>query len=261
MVRMTYTSSCQLGGRTTKEGIGSRGIRRMTTRRWALLAATPVALAGLTVGTAAVRAGSSAGAPVPTQVLLCGMWTTGSDQFSGTSDVDHPSGSSAMGKIYQYHGQTCEQAAKNDASTGTFTWSISHSYVHAAEAGSAPQAEFGTEHGIATLTTDHSQAAGFNGRITNFDLSSNDNDGDPCVATDGNNRSIFYASGHEDAAENCSPSGPGNFNTHGGASTGDHFNGKYGTTVYQWGDMTSQSPCQQGSTNHCFEGVIVGFTN
>lgn len=233
----------------------------MTTRRWALLAATPLALASLAAGTAAVRAGSSAGAPVATQDLLCGQWATGSDQFSGTSDIDHPSGSSSMGKVYTYHGQTCEQAAKSDSSIGTYTWTISHSNVHAAESGSSPQAEFGTEHGLAALSTDSNQAAGFNGRITNFDLSMNDSDGDACAASDGNNRTVYYASGQRDTANNCSPAGPGNFNTHGGASTGAHFNGKYGSTVYQWGDMTSMSPCQTGSQNYCFEGVIVGFTN
>ena len=233
----------------------------MATRRWAVLAAAPIALAGISLSSGA-HAASSAGAPVPTQDLLCGMWTTGSDQFSGTSDVDHPSGSSAMGKIYQYHGQTCEQAqSNNESSIGTFTWSISDSNVHAAEAGSSPQAEFGTEHGIANLSTDNNIAAGFNGHITNFDLSSNDNDGDSCTASDGNNRTVYYASGQRDAQNNCSPAGPGNFNTHGGASTGGHFNGKYGTTVYQWGDMTSMSNCKNGSMNYCFEGVIQGFTN
>jgi hypothetical protein len=236
----------------------------MITRRWALLAATPCALAGLTVGTGAVGAATAAGQPVPTQVLLCGTWSTGSDRFGGTSDVDHPSGSSAAGQVYQYHGQNCEQAQQNnESSIGTFSWSISHSNVHAAESGSSPQAEFGTEHGIATLSTDNSQAAGFNGRITNFDLSTNDNDGDPCNSQ-GSNRLVYYASGNQDTSGSCSPAGPGNFNTHGGASTGDHFRGNYGTTVYQDNDMSNtSSSCNAAlmSQNLCFEGVINGQTN
>jgi len=129
--------------------------------------------------------------------------------------------------------------------------------------GHGTQAEFGTEHGIATLSTDQSQAAGFNGRVTNFDLSINDNDGDPCTAQ-GFNRSVYYASGNQDTANNCSPGAPGNFNTHGGASTGAHFRGIYGTTVYQDEDTNNvQSQCNQslGSANMCFEGVINGFTN
>lgn len=235
----------------------------MTSRRWALLAATPMALAGLAVTVGGTHAQSSAGQPVPTRVLLCGTFTPGTDNFSGASDIDHQNGASSAGNVYAYHGQNCEQEEGQNDSIGTFTWSITRSNVHAAEAGTAPQAEFGTEHGIATLSTDQNQAAGFNGRVTNFDLSMNDNDGDPCSAQ-GSSRSVYYASGAMDSANNCSPGGPGNFNTHGGASTGAHFRGNYGTTVYQDEDMNNvQSQCNQslGSTNMCFEGVIIGFTN
>lgn len=235
----------------------------MTPRRWAILAAMPLAAAGYTFATGATHA-QTAGAPTPEKVLLCGQFTPGSDSFSGASDVDHPNGASSAGNVYQYHGQTCEQEENQNDSIGTYTWTVTHSNVQAAESGSAPQAEFGTEHVAVALSIDGGQAAGANGRVTNFDLSMNDNDGDPCTASDGSNRSIFYASGSQDTANNCSPGGPGNFNTHGGASTGQHFRGIYGTTVYQDTDMTntgSQCNSSLGSTMDCFEGVINGFVN
>ena len=237
----------------------------MVIRRWSVLAALPVAVAGLTLGLTGSHA-ATAGTPVPVQVLLCGTWATGADQFSGTSDIDHPSGSSSTGKIYPYHGQTCESEdgpTPADSSTGTYTWTIRHSNVHAVETGSGPQAEFGTEHGTAALSTTQ-EAAGLNGQIKNFDLSTNDSDGDSCTASDGSSRSIFYSSGAQDTQNSCSPGGPGNFNTHGGASTGQHFRGNYGSTVYQDTDMTdTDSQCNSGlaSTTKCFEGVINGFVN
>ena len=233
----------------------------MTSRRWAILAAMPLAAVGLTLGKGGAGA-ATAGQPVPTDVLLCGTWMTGSDRLSGPN-IDHPSGSSAMGKVYNYHGQNCEQEEGQNDSIGSFTWTIDHSNVHTQEAGSAPQAERGTEHGIAMLSTDNSQEAGFNGHITNFDLSMADKDGDACNSQ-GSNRSVFYASGNRDASGNCSGGGPGNFNTHGGASTGTHFRGQYGTTVYQDEDMSnmmSQCNASMGSTAMCFEGVIQGQTN
>lgn len=236
----------------------------MTTRRWAILAAAPLALAGFTLGTGGTHAQSAAGAPTPEHVLLCGLFTPGTDNFSGASNIDHQDGASSSGNIYQYHGQTCEQEENQNDSIGTYTWTVSHSNVHAAEAGTAPQAEFGTEHVAVALSIDGGQAAGANGRVTNFDLSTNDSDGDPCTASDGSNRSIFYASGSQDTQNNCSPGGPGNFNTHGGASTGNHFRGIYGTTVYQDQDTTntgSQCNASLGSVNDCFEGVINGQVN
>jgi hypothetical protein len=235
----------------------------MITRRWALFAATPAALAGLSLGTSGVGAGSSAGPRQPTQVLLCGTFMNGSDRAAGSSSIVHPSGSSSMGKIYQFHGQNCEQEENQNDSIGTYSWTVTVSTVHAEESGTQPQAEFGTEHGAAMLSTDGNQTAGFQGRITNFDLSMNDSDGDPCNAQ-GSNRSIFYASGNRDADNNCSPGGPGNFNTHGGAQDGDHFVAKYGSTVYQDEDMSNTaSMCNAslGSSAMCFEAVIQGFTN
>src|SRR5437588_8217855 len=91
------------------------------------------------------------------------MWMTGMDRFSGLSAIDHPSGSSAAGKVYPYTGQNCDNPGKN--SSGTFTWSISHSSVNTVS-------ERGTEHGVAMLTNDANKTAGFNGRITNFDFNS-----------------------------------------------------------------------------------------
>ena len=234
----------------------------MTSRRWTLLATAPLALAGLSLTIGSSHAQSSAGQPVPTRVLFCGLFTPGSDNVSGASDIDHQNGAHSSGKVYAYHGQNCESEEGQDG-IGTFTWTVTRSNVHAQESGTGPQAEFGTEHGIAALSTDTDQAAGFNGRVTNFDLSINDSDGDACQSQ-GSNRSIYYASGAMDAGNNCSPGGPGNFNTHGGASTGDHFRGNYGTTVYQDEDATNvQSQCNHAlhSTMMCFEGVILGFTN
>ena len=234
----------------------------MTTRRWAILAAAPLAAAGFTLGTGGTHAQTAAGQPTPEKVLLCGMFTPGSDSFSGP--IDHQSGASSSGNIYTYTGQTCEQEEGKNDSIGTFTWTVTHSNVHAQEAGSGPEAERGTEHVAVALSIDGGQAAGANGRVGNFDLSINDNDGDACTASDGSNRNIFYASGSQDTQNNCSPGGPGNFNTHGGASTGDHFRGIYGSTVYQDTDTTNvQSSCNSslGSTADCFEGVINGFVN
>ena len=236
----------------------------MSSRRWAVLAAMPAALAGFTVTAGGGAGAATAGAPTPVKVLLCGTFTPAADSFSGASDIDHPSGASSTGMVYAYHGQTCEQEEGQNDSIGNYQWTISHSNVHAEEAGTSDVAEYGTEHGIATLSVPSGdQAAGFNGRISNFDLSANDNDGDPCN-DQGSNRSVYYASGNQDSAGNCSEETAGNFNTHGGASTGEHFRGVYGTTVYQDEDMTNaQSQCNAslGSTAFCFEGIINGFVN
>ena len=233
----------------------------MATRRWTLLAATPLVVAGFTLSTGASHADSSAGTPTPEQVLLCGMFTPGTDDFSG--QIDHQSGASSTGNVYKYTGQTCEQEEGKNDSIGTFTWTVEHSNAHAEEEGSAPQAERGTEHVAVALSIDGGQAAGAQGHVGNFDLSINDSDGDACTATDGSHRNVFYASGNQDPST-CSPAGPGNFNTHGGASTGQHFRGNYGTTVYQDTDMSNvQSTCNSstGSTAKCFEGVINGQVN
>ena len=101
------------------------------------------------------------------------------------------------------------------------------------------------------LTSDANTTAGFNGQITNFDFNSSP---DGCGS-----REIFYTSGHEFLGDgSCSPGAPGTFNTQGGAATGDHFNGKYGTVVYR---ESGNSSCDTTSTSYCFQAIIVGQTN
>lgn len=202
----------------------------------------------LSLGTTALttRAASSAGAPTPTNVLLCGTWMSGSDRMSGASSIDHPSGSSAMGNEYAYSGQNCDN--NNSSSIGMFSWTISHSNVNTST-------ERGTEHGLAMLSTDMNKNAGFNGQITNYDFTT------PLTAAAPDscgNREVYYASGQTDTSGSCSPAGPGNFNTHGGAATGDHFRGKYGTVVYQ---EQNNSKCNTGSSSYCFEAILEGQTN
>jgi hypothetical protein len=210
----------------------------------------------LTLGTTALTtrtATTSAGQP--TNDLLCGLWTQGSDQISGQSSIDHPSGASAMGQQYAYTGQNCESEYNGiggfSTGSGMFTWTVSHSNVNTST-------ERGTEHGLFALSADANKNAGFTGHITNYDF------GTPIttVAPDTcSNREIYYTSGHAyDASGSCSPSGPGNFNTHGGAATGNHYRGNYGTVVYQ-DQNNMQSPCQAGTSNYCFEATLQGQTN
>lgn len=190
---------------------------------------------------------SSAGQPVDSKILLCGMWTQGMDRISGNSDIDHPNGASATGMEYPYTGQNCED--DQPTSTGPFSWTISHSNVNLVK-------EKGTEHGIANLAESDDHSVGFNGQITDYDFA-------PAPAPDPvacGDRLVYYASGH--AYDPCGtiPSAPGNFNTHGGAQEGEHVVGKYGTLVYQYGDMTN-SPCPKNSSDYCFEGILQGQQN
>jgi hypothetical protein len=74
------------------------------------------------------------------------------------------------------------------------------------------------------------------------------------------NRDIYYASGHAHDSGTCSPSGPENFNAHGGAATGQHFRGMYGTVVFQT-TGNKMSPCDASSTSYCFEAIAKGQTN
>lgn len=218
------------------------------------MAAAPAAIAGLTLATTGAFAGSSAGKPVPNQYLLCGLFTPGNvDNFAGSSSEDHPDGSSSTGMTYAYTGQNCESENGNTG-TGSYTWTIAHSNVQTNA--SNPNFERGTEHVQFTMDITGNRASGAQGHVTNFDLSSADNAGDSCGS-----RIIFYASGHAYDTQTCSPSSVGNFNTHGGAQTGDHFRGNYGSIAYQWGDNTSNSPCKEGSTTYCFEAVLEGQTN
>jgi hypothetical protein len=202
-------------------------------------------------GTSHSTKSSSAGQPVATNELLCGMWTSGSEPVSGQSNIDHPSGAMATGNVYDFTGTP--PSCDSESSLGTaFTWTIAHSNVNVGT-------ERGTEHGEVVLPNG-TREAGFDGHITNFDFATPISAAAPDTGC--GTREIYYASGHigtYDAAGSCSPSSVGNFNTHGGAQTGSHFRGNYGTVVYQ--DSRTNSPCQPGSTMYCFEAVLEGQTN
>ena len=165
----------------------------------------------------------------------------GQDVQEGTSNQDHPTPSS-FSATEQPKGTQCNG---DNSSTGSDTWTIDHSNVDVAT-------ERGTEHGIWQRPS--APPAGFNGHITDYDHQSG---GDPC--TDGD-RTVYYQSGK---ATYCTPSfGPvGNFNTHGGAATGQHFRGNYGTIIFQQGDNTSTSKCKVGSTTYCIQVDLNGQTN
>jgi hypothetical protein len=217
------------------------------------MAATPAALAGLAIATTGAFAGSSAGKPVPNSELLCGLFMpANSDNLAGSSTEDHPDGSSSMGQTYVYTGQNCE-SENGQQGDGTYTWTITHSNVQTNP--SNPNYERGTEHVQFTMDITGNRASGAQGHITNFDFNSGET-GDQC-----GNRTIYYASGHQYDAGTCSPSSVGNFNTHGGAETGDHFRGNYGTVVYQYDNNMHNSPCEPGSANYCFQAILEGQTN
>lgn len=214
----------------------------------AAASATALTLPSVSLMSPSAGAGTNAGAPTATNVLLCGMYTAPTDHFSGKSSIDHPTGGGAMGYEYQYaNGDRCTDSDYSGAgSMGMFSWTSEHTNVNTTT-------ERGTEHGLAMLSSDMNKNAGFNGRVTNYDF---DDTPDQC-----SERDIYYASGHSyDATGACSPSGPGNFNTHGGAASGDHFRGMYGTVVYQ-DTNDSMSPCQTGSPSYCFEAILKGQTN
>jgi len=234
-------------------------------RRLALTAAVPAALALATAAGLAANA-ATAGRPQANSYLLCGVWAPGTDRMSGASVQDHPAGSAVSGgEEYRYDKDRCENHYSSNAfSTSgqvtTFNWTVNHSNVNV-------DTERGTEHGIVTLASTGTLQAGFNGQITNDDFTTPLGTGQP--DTDSSSRSIYYASGHA-YDDSGSGSGAGNFNTHGGASTGDHFRGTYGTIVYQDNQKNADgssnpnyqdSPCQQGSANYCFEGILIGYTN
>jgi hypothetical protein len=184
-----------------------------------------------------------AGKPVPSSEVLCGTGTYGSDRFAGSSDIDHPSGSSFMGSV-QPDGTTC---TPSDSSGSDFTWTIGHSNVNLST-------ERGTEHGELLLASS-SHEAGFDAHITDFDYTTTMGAGDPPSC---GSRTVYYTSGH--AYDPCqTSSGPGNFNTHGGAATGDHFRGNYGSVVYQQDDGSGM--CDVGSGTYCIEVVLKGQTN
>ena len=243
-------------------------------RRWALMAATPAALAGLAIGTSVTFGATQAGKPVPNSYLLCGLYVPGNESnFAGQSDTDHPNGSTKSGVAGVWpaapfwQGQGAWDAILGFTPrllvasfvaylVGEFTNSIVLARMKVATRGrwlwSRTIGSTIVGEGLDSLVFITVAFAG----TPNFDLSTADSTGDPC-----GDRIIYYASGHNYDSGACSGSSVGNFNTHGGAETGDHFRGNYGTIVYQWGDSTSQSPCKKDSANYCFEAILEGQTN
>jgi hypothetical protein len=219
-------------------------------RRWGLVAATPAAVAGIALATLGASAGSSAGTPTAQPALLCGMWMQSAavDDVSGNSNQDHVNGADVSGGQYYTYGTgntSCQQEYNNGAfksGAQTFTWKINHSNVDV-------QRERGTEHGLFTLQNTSAWAAGFQGQISNYDFAT------PLTSQAGDDNgttTVYYTSGH--------PDGAGNFNTHGGAATGAHYRGTYGTVVYQ-DDSNNMSPCKKGSSNYCFQAILIGQVN
>jgi hypothetical protein len=210
-------------------------------RRWTLFAAAPAAAAVLVFGGLAAFGAK----PVATNNVLCGSGTAGTDDFSGSSDIDHPSGASFTGSV-QPAGHTCKPS---ESSAGTdFAWAIDHSNVNISS-------ERGTEHGDLMLAKSTNEA-GFDGHITDFDYKTTMSAADPATC---GSRTVYYTSGHSAGDNPCAPSsGPGNFNTHGGAG-GSHFRGDYGTVVYQQND-TSMT-CNVGSMMYCIQVDLNGQTN
>lgn len=165
----------------------------------------------------------------------------GQDVQEGQSDQDHPT-SSSFSATEQTAGTRC---TNDNSSAGSDNWTIGHSNVNVVT-------ERGTEHGIWQRPS--APPAGFNGHITDYDHQAG---GDPCVDSAG--RTVYYQSGAE---TDCPPSyGPvGNFNTHGGAATGQHFRGHYGTIIFQQNSNTSHT-CDVGSQTYCIQVDLVGQTN
>lgn len=224
-----------------------------------------LAIAGTVLGTLfALSAGASAASkaatgPTPAIYLLCGTFMPGTDNFSGNSSVDHPSGASAMGKAQAVGSVPSGDACDNSSNGGMFSWTIQHDNVQLNS--SNPQFEEGTEHGTAMIMQlSGANAIGFNGQITNYDFGSS---ADSCGDSD--SRVFYYASGHAGSLTGCgaAANAPGNVNTQGGASSGQHFNGKYGTIVYQESDsdMDGSNCPVSASGPFCFEAVFVGFVN
>lgn len=220
----------------------------MLSTRTRLLAIVGGTLASLLLITAA---GHAAGPPTSLSVLLCGT-TSGfsADRVSGNSSIDHPSGLNASGKDYTYSGQNCR--TNGSSSNGSFTWTIRQDNVNLAT-------ERGNEHADASSTTlaqTGSFANGFDGGVYEFDLPN----GDFTTCQDGSQ--VYYASGRPFDTACSVGTAPGNFNTEGGASSGQHFNGKYGTLIYRFGSSSSGSPCgTDQSATYCFEAIIQGKVN
>lgn len=197
---------------------------------------------------------SSAGQPTTGQdYLLCGTWTQSMPTTSGQSSEQHFM-ASAMGNQYPYTpgtGENCENL-NGASSSGMFMWTTSH-----AHANTSATNERGTEHGTFMLTNT-TQAGRFNGRITDYDVNGSGG-GDPNSCGDG--RNVYYSSGRNfDPSCPGTPNAPGNFNTQGGASTGQHYRGEYGTLIYQ---DNSNMNCQDNGGNgpFCFQTIVKGQQN
>ena len=221
-------------------------------RRWGLVAASPAAVAGIALATLGAAAGSSAGQPRVQNAILCGTWvqTDSVDSQAGQSNQDKIHGGDVSGGQYYTPDSThknCHDEYNGSGGfnngTQTFTWKVSHSNVNVST-------EHGTEHGLFTLQNTSAWAAGFNGRISNYDFATSvpgfmtaKPDSGP-----GSGQTTFYVSN-------------GNFNTHGGAASGAHFRGNYTVLIYQ--DSSSNSPCKPTSSPsmYCFQAILTGQVN
>jgi hypothetical protein len=193
-------------------------------------------------------AGPSAGKPTTFTDLLCGVGNAPTVTPDGTSSESRFTNAS-FAVSEQTPGQACDWSKTADG-----TWTILHGNVDTTEG-----SERGTEHGQYALASQSGRQGGFNGHVTDFDFGS-----EPCP--DGH-RNVYYESGTEhDSA--CPPDfGPvGNFNTHGGAATGDHSRGTYGTLIYQTHEVLG-SPCDDtfvapgSSPMYCIEVNLTGQIN
>ena len=186
----------------------------------------------------------TAGQPQDSSTTICGVGTAPSAVSDGQSAEDKFGPGSFTGNE-ESPGTTC---TADNSSTGSSTWTIGHGNVNTGT-------ERGTEHGQYVLSGDvNTPQGGFNGHVTDWDFPQSE-------CTDGNGRHVNYQSGK---ATDCTPSfGPvGNFNTHGGAATGQHFRGNYGTIIFQQSTSTGlPGPCDPGSQSYCIQVDLVGQTN
>jgi hypothetical protein len=223
----------------------------MLSTRTRLLAIAGGILASLLLITATT---SAAGPPTTLNVLLCGT-TTGfsADRVSGNSSVDHPSGLTATGSEYSFDPANPTNCQGQSNNGGDFTWTVRQDNVNLAT-------ERGNEHASAESTKllqtgqfDNQ----FDGLVYEYDFAPN-NDPAACPGS----RTLYYASGHAFDATCAVGSGPGNFNTQGGAQDNNHYNGKYGVLIYQ-DDSSLNTGCnsQANPGVYCFQAIIVGRLN
>ena len=193
---------------------------------------------------AMLASGASATKPVDNSTTLCGVGNAPTAVSDGQSSEDKFGGATFTAKQYAA-GTQCDN---NNSSAGGSSWTIGHGNV-------STSTERGTEHGQYLLENTTTQG-GFNGHVTEWDFAGS-SDGDTC---DSSGRTVYYQSGK---ATYCTPSfGPvGNFNTHGGAATGEHFRGNYGTIIFQENGTLPGGPCDVGSDNYCIQVDLNGQTN